>query len=154
MWRLVLIIPLLMNSLILDEVHTTVIILNDCKIWEKTLMGMDSNYFVYSKEIKDRREVRLSYGWIDKSDSLSTINQGYPEILKSDFIFSSELSYNDWYKLMGDPARSFFILRPEDFCSDRRFWHNYQFTLYPVRIFVDGNEMACYLPSTRWIPCE
>lgn len=105
-------------------------------------MGMDSNYFVYSKEIKDRREVRLSYGWIEKSDSLNTINLSYPEILKSDVIFSSDLSCNDWYELMGDPVRSFFILRPEDFCSDRRFWHNYQFTLYPVRIFVDGNEMA------------
>ena len=142
MWRLVLIIPFLMKSLILEEVYITVIVLNDCKIWEKTFMGRDSNYFVYSKEIKDRNEVRLSYGWIDESDSLSTINHGYPEILKSDIIFSSDLNYNEWYELMGDPVRSFFIVLPEDYCSARRFWHNYQFTLYPVRIYVDGYEMA------------
>lgn len=141
MLKLVQIIFLFVNSLFLeDPSFTTVIILDDCAKWSGRRTGKDPSFFGYFKLKSDRNSVVFNYGWMDKPDSLTTMKGTYAEILKSGAIFSSDLSDEEWYELDDDPDRRIFILRPEDYCSDKRFLYNYNFTLYEVRIYVSRKE--------------
>ena len=63
----------------------------------------------------------------------------YADILEQNPRYTSDLTAEDWLKLDNE-KRKIFFLRPDDFCSGRRFVFNQEFTLYEVRVSLSGDE--------------
>ncbi len=63
----------------------------------------------------------------------------YADILEQNPRYTSELKKEDWIKLDNE-KRKIYLLRPDDFCSRRRFVLNQEFTLYEIRIGLSGTE--------------
>lgn len=63
----------------------------------------------------------------------------YADILEQKPKYTSELNADDWIKLDNE-KRKIYLLRPDDFCSGKRFVLNQEFTLYEVRVRLSGPE--------------
>jgi hypothetical protein len=63
----------------------------------------------------------------------------YAEIMEQNPRYTSELKKEDWIKLDNE-KRKIYLLRPDDFCSEKRFVLNQEFTLYEVLIGLSGKE--------------
>jgi hypothetical protein len=81
----------------------------------------------------------LIHDWMIPEDSMSKINVRYADILEQNPRYTSELKKEDWLKLDND-KRKIFLLRPDEYCSRKRFVFNQQFTLYEVRVRLSGTE--------------
>lgn len=137
MWRLILYLIILpfFDSFSKKEV---ILILNDCENWELYNYRVDKNHFSYSKEFKDFPFVSMGHAWIDEEYKLSTKSLNFSEIIDSDPIYTSQLSLNDWYSVQREYEK-IFILIPEDYCSEKRVLHGYEFTLYEVNLYVTAD---------------
>jgi hypothetical protein len=104
-----------------------------------SILHKKKGYFGFTKSTPDFHLVGISHGWIFPEDSLSKINMRYAEIMEQNPRYTSELKKEDWIKLDNE-KRKIYLLRPDDFCSEKRFVLNQEFTLYEVRVGLSGPE--------------
>lgn len=116
-----------------------ILIADDCTQWRMSILHKKKGYFGFTKSTPDFHLVGISHGWIFPEDSLSKINMRFADILEQNPRYTSELNANDWIKLDNE-KRKIYLLRPDDFFSEKRFVLNQEFTLYEVRIGLSGKE--------------
>jgi hypothetical protein len=137
MWKLILVFFIL-SFLVKSKERSTLIILDDCDKWNKVSRGKFNNHFSYLREVEKIGLVGFIFGWIDEDYRLSTKSLTFSEIRKSEPLYTSQFSINDWYSLPREYERVF-ILAPEDYCSEKRFLHDYEFTVYEVILNVTAS---------------
>jgi hypothetical protein len=81
----------------------------------------------------------LIHDWMIPEDSMSKINKRYADIMEQNPRYTSELNADDWIRLDNE-KRKIYLLRPDDFCSEKCFVLNQEFPLYEVRIGLSGKE--------------
>jgi hypothetical protein len=137
MWKLILLL-----TLWLAPTHSPsdsiILIADDCSKWD-IYINKKKGHFGISKSTPGIHSVRLVYGWITPEDSLSKINMRYADILEQNPRYTFELNAEDWIKLDNE-KRKIYLLRPDDYCTRKRFVFNQEFTLYEVRIGLSGPE--------------
>lgn len=138
MWKLVILFCF--NIIPYDRPDHAILIIDDCQAWDEVVSSAfekEEGKFTISKGGNStHRLIMLIHGWIDPGDKLATLSMTYPEILRAPHVFSSDLSSDDWTELSG----KMFIVRPEDYCSGKRFVHNYKFKVYEAIIHVTRDE--------------
>jgi len=139
MWRLIavllfIIVPLGGNK------ETILIVVDDCQNWRKINTRNSSETFSLSKDVSIEQRVSLIHGWLDPTDSLSKMSINHPIIKDAKICYASLLKEEDWYKLSSDLGPRIFILRPADFCSNKRFVLNYDFSVFEVILNVSRKE--------------
>lgn len=118
-----------------------ILIADDCSKWSKYDFNQEEVQFGLSKDIIGYNFLGLTHSWLFPNDKLSIINMTYSEILKMNPKFSSELSPKDWEQLAyGKEKKKIYMLKPDDYCSEKRFVYNEEFVLYEVRIHLSGDE--------------
>lgn len=121
-----------------EEVY---IIVDDCKNWKIRTYGDNQSQFFISKEERIKYpSITLVHAWIEPSSKLSTENLTLSQIIEKNPIYTSNLGDKDWIRLIQNPNQKFFVLRPDEYCSDKRFLFNHQFSVYEVKIFVEYKE--------------
>lgn len=138
MWKLILLLTLWLAPTPSPS-DSIILIADDCTQWRMSILHKKKGYFGFTKSTPDFHLVGISHGWIFPEDSLSKINMRYADILEQNPRYTSELNADDWIKLDNE-KRKIYLLRPEDYCSGRRFVFNQEFTLYEVRIGLSGDE--------------
>ena len=68
----------------------------------------------------------LKHFWIEENERLEELTLSYPEILSKKPLFSSDLTWEDWYKLSYG-KKKIYLLLPSAYCSARRFDWNTDF---------------------------
>ena len=140
MWKLILLLTLWFapNRTPSDSI---ILIADDCTQWKMSFFHKKKRHFGFYKSTPDFHSVGLVYGWISPEDSLSKINMSYADILEQKPRYTSELKKEDWIELTyGKNKKKIFLLRPDDYCTRKRFVFNQEFTLYEVRIGLSGKE--------------
>jgi len=150
MWKLILVFFFLTFS-IQERQKWPIIILDDCEKWEKIKPRKNDHFFSYSKNVEKIGPVDFGFGWIDEEYKLSTQTMTFSQILDFDPIYTSQLNHHDWRNLARENERVF-ILVPEDYCSDKRFLHDYKFTLYEVRIHVTASTEDLVVNPKKLFP--
>jgi len=85
--------------------------------------------------------VRISFFWFYPEEELATINMTYSQIINSNYQYTSELSFEDWFCLLSKNIDTkFFVLLPIDYCSEKRFVLNQEFILYEINIRLPFTE--------------
>jgi hypothetical protein len=141
MWKLIILIAFIPFAYSPEDTQgEIVLILDDCQNWRQGLKGKYPDAFSFSKSLENHESVGLIHGWLDPEKKLASRILTYPELLRMNPIFTSELSYSDWNDLLNSPKKKFYILRPDDYCSKRRFEYRYEFTLYEVVISLSSKE--------------
>lgn len=140
MWKLIFILSAILLLTQRQKEESLYIIIDDCKNWRIRTYGTHQDQFFLSKERKNNLFISLGHGWIDPSSRLSTEKCTLGEVLEKEAIYSSTLDDEAWYRLNQIINRKVFILKPSDFCSDRRFLHNHDFVFYQVKIYMDSEE--------------
>ena len=138
MWKLILVLAIWLapNPAPSDYI---ILIADDCTNWGKIDPYRKTARYSIVKSTPDFHSIMLIHDWMLAEDSMSKINQRYADILEQNPRYTSELMKEDWLKLDND-KRKIFLLRPEDYCSRKRFVINQQFTLYEVRVRLSGTE--------------
>ncbi len=138
MWNLILVLAiwLAQNPTPSDYI---ILIADDCTKWGKIDPYRKSARYSIVKSTPDFHSIMLIHDWMIPEDSMSKINQRYADIMEQNPRYTSELKKEDWMKLDND-KRKFFLLRPDEYCSGKRFVFNQQFTLYEVRVRLSGTE--------------
>jgi hypothetical protein len=138
MWKLILVLAIWLapNPAPSDYI---ILIADDCTNWGKIDPYRKTARYSIVKSTPDFHSIMLIHDWMLPEDSMSKINQRYADILEQNPRYTSELMKEDWLKLDND-KRKIFLLRPEDYCSRKRFVINQQFTLYEVRVRLSGTE--------------
>ena len=145
MWKLVI---LFVISSFFSEKETCVIIIDECSNWKKYNHTwvvnnelVDDNLFSYEKKIWDILFVSLERIWLKEEDRLGTKKMTLNELKEMDFFFSSEISSKDWKMFLDQQKhKKFYLVTPEEYCSEKRFAFQYQFTLYEVKISIPIEE--------------
>jgi hypothetical protein len=140
MWKLIFALALWLwiNPSSSDPI---ILVADDCLQWRTIVPNKKSNRHSIVKSIPVFHRVMLIHDWMIPEDSLSTIDLTYSEILKLNPQFTSELTAADWDQLTyGKDKKKIFMLKPDDFCSEKRFSFDHKFTLLEVRIHLSGNE--------------
>ena len=138
MWKLILLLTLWLAPTPSPS-DSIILIADDCTQWRMSILHKKKGYFGFTKSTPDFHLVGISHGWIFPEDSLSKINMRYADILEQNPRYTSELNADDWIKLDNE-KRKIYLLRPDDYCSEKRFAFNQEFTLYEVRIGLSGDE--------------
>ena len=138
MWKLILLLSLWLAPTPSPS-DSIILIADDCTQWRMSILHKKKGYFGFTKSTLDFHLVGISHGWIFPEDSLSKINMRYAEIMEQNPRYTSELKKEDWIKLDNE-KRKIYLLRPDDFCSEKRFVLNQEFTLYEVRVGLSGPE--------------
>ena len=138
MWNLILLLTLWLAPTPSPS-DSIILIADDCTQWRMSILHKKKGYFGFTKSTPDFHLVGISHGWIFPEDSLSKINMRYAEIMEQNPRYTSELKKEDWIKLDNE-KRKIYLLRPDDFCSEKRFVLNQEFPLYEVRIGLSGKE--------------
>lgn len=120
-----------------EEVY---IIVDDCKNWEVRTYGNKSHFFINKKQRMNNPSITLGHGWIEPTSKRLTKNLTLSQTHEKNPIYTSNLDDNDWIRLIQNPNQKFFVLRPDEYCSDKRFLFNQQFSVYEVKIFVGYKE--------------
>ncbi|TFV95927.1 hypothetical protein E4S40_06805 [Algoriphagus kandeliae] len=120
------------------------LILDDCINWKRSgFLDKKNMFFLYKdfdkKLFEEVFEVNFSHVWLADDKRLSSIKLKYSDLLEGLPIFSSGLSKKNWENLSKLKDTSFFILIPEDYCSEKRFLNGYEFTLYEVNLDVTAS---------------
>ena len=140
MWKLILVLAIWLYPTP-DPSDYIILIADDCTQWKMSFFHKKKLHFGFSKSTPDFHSIGLSHGWISPEDSLSKINMRYADILEQNPRYTSELKKEDWLELAyGKDKKKLFLLRPDDYCSGRRFVFNQEFTLYEVRVSLSGDE--------------
>ncbi|WP_157359752.1 hypothetical protein [Algoriphagus mannitolivorans] len=84
--------------------------------------------------------ITLGHGWIEPTSKRLTKNLTLSQTHEKNPIYTSNLDAKDWIRLIQNPNQKFFVLRPDEYCSDKRFLFNQQFSVYEVKIFVGYKE--------------
>ena len=140
MWKLIFTLAILLgtNSSPSDSV---ILIADDCLEWRTIDPNKKKNRHSIVKSIPVFHRVMLIHDWVIPEDSLTTIDLTYSEILKLNPQFTSELTTAEWDQLTyGKDRKKIFMLRPDDFCSEKRFSFDHKFTLLEIRIHLSGDE--------------
>ncbi len=132
MWNLILLLTLWLVPAPSPS-DSIFLIADDCSNWSITILNKKEGYFAFSKDIPIFHSLGLSHGWLFPKDSMSKISMRYADILEQKPRYTSELNADDWLKLDND-KRKIYLLRPDDYCTRKRFVFNQEFTLYEVRI--------------------
>ena len=138
MWKLILVLAIWLapNPAPSDYI---ILIADDCTNWGKIDPYRKTARYSIVKSTPDFQSIMLIHDWMLPEDSLSKINMRHADILEQNPRYTSELKKEDWLKLDND-KRKIFLLRPDDYCSRKRFVFNQQFTLYEVRVRLSGTE--------------
>jgi hypothetical protein len=138
MWKLILVLAIWLapNPAPSDYI---ILIADDCTNWGKIDPYRKTARYSIVKSTPDFHSIMLIHDWMLPEDSLSKINMRHADILEQNPRYTSELKKEDWLKLDND-KRKIFLLRPDDYCSRKRFVFNQQFTLYEVRVRLSGTE--------------
>ena len=140
MWKLILVLAIWLYPTP-DPSDYIILIADDCTQWKMSFFHKKKLHFGFSKSTPDFHLVGISHGWIFPEDSLSKINMRYADILEQNPRYTSKLKKEDWLELAyGKDKKKLFLLRPDDYCSGRRFVFNQEFTLYEVRVSLSGDE--------------
>lgn len=138
MWKLILVLAIWLapNPTPSDYI---ILIADDCTKWGKIDPYRKSARYSIVKSTPDFHSIMLIHDWMIPEDSMSKINKRYADIMEQNPRYTSELKKEDWMKLDND-KRKIFLLRPDEYCSGKRFVFNQQFTLYEVRVRLSGTE--------------
>jgi hypothetical protein len=138
MWKLILVLAIWLapNPAPSDYI---ILIADDCTNWGKIDPYRKTARYSTVKSTPDFQSIMLIHDWMLPEDSLSKINMRHADILEQNPRYTSELKKEDWLKLDND-KRKIFLLRPDDYCSRKRFVFNQQFTLYEVHVRLSGPE--------------
>ncbi|MFN3758360.1 MAG: hypothetical protein ACK4SF_04010 [Algoriphagus aquaeductus] len=138
MWKLV-ILYIFLNVFNTDS--PIIIIIDDCKNWREVKLNPNSEKYAIIKDIPIFHTVSLSHNWLNDENQLLRKTLSLVEIKKFSSFYSSELGPNNWNKLLEySKTRKIFILKPIDFCSQKRFLFNTKFELLEVNIHLGGDE--------------
>ena len=137
--KLSFILPVILILLFPRNNESIYIIVDDCKNWKVRTPFKKGPYLFFLTNEKDVR-VDLAHGWIDPKDKLSTEKLTLSEIIEKKALFSSDLKFQDWDRLTSVKNTKYFILRPDDYCSEKRFVYSHQFTVYQMKIYVSRDE--------------
>lgn len=140
MWKIIFIVSISIFFKYPQKEESIYIIIDDCINWKIRTYGILQDQFFLSKERENNLSISLSHGWIEPSAKLSIEMLTYSQIKNKEPIYTSTLNDESWHKLIQVSDRKFFILRPDDFCSERRFLFDFTFALYEVKIHMDGEE--------------
>ena len=122
------------------EKDSLFIVIDDCDTWEE--YGFSYNELLQKSSIGRRFSLGkkddspfffLRHFWIEENERLEELTLSYPEILAKNPLFSSVLTWEDWYKLRSANKKIYFLL-PSAYCSARRFDWNTEFTVYEMYI--------------------
>jgi hypothetical protein len=138
MWKLILVLAIWLapNPAPSDYI---ILIADDCTNWGKIDPYRKTARYSIVKSTPDFHSIMLIHDWMLPEDSLSKINMRHADILEQNPRYTSELKKEDWLKLDND-KRKIYLLRPDEYCSRKRFVFNQQFTLYEVRVRLSGTE--------------
>jgi hypothetical protein len=138
MWKLILLLAIWLapNPAPSDYI---ILIADDCTNWDKIDPYRKTARYSIVKSTPDFHSIMLIHDWMLLEDSLSKINMRYADILEQNPRYTSDLNAEDWLTLDNE-KRKIFLLRPDDYCSRKRFVFNQQFTLYEVRVRLSGPE--------------
>jgi len=124
-----------------NQTDYSILIIDDCSKWEKIDPYKISDRYSIARSIPVFHTVWISHNWLFPEDKLSIVNMTYSQILKMNPQYTSELNTEDWNQLAyGKDKKKIYMLRPDDYCSEKRFVFNQEFVLYEVRIFLSGDE--------------
>lgn len=140
MWKLISILFTILLITPLQKNEFVYIIIDDCKNWKEMPRGKLQDQFSFYKESESNRFIMIIHGWIEPSAMLSSQNLNLSQILEKKPIYTSDLNNEAWFDLLQDSNRKFFILRPDDFCSGKRFVLNENFTMYEAIISITRDE--------------
>jgi hypothetical protein len=140
MWKLIYILIIVFIVIPQKKEKYIYIIVDDCKNWRLGPHNNPKDHFFFSKGRANGLLISFNHGWIDPRDKLSTEMLTISQIMNKEPIYTSTLDDEAWHQLLQVPNQRFFILRPDDFCSDKRFIHDFTFVLYEVRINMDREE--------------
>lgn len=140
MWGLILSSLLWLAPIPTNSDHL-ILIADDCSMWSKYDLQKKEGHFGFSKDIPGYYSFSLTHAWLFPKDKLATLNMTFAQIMVSNHQYSSELTPKDWLELdsNGD-KKKIYLLRPDDYCSEKRFVFNQEFVLYEVRIHLSGDE--------------
>ena len=138
MWKLILVLAIWLYPTP-DPSDYIILIADDCTKWGKIDPYRKSARYSIVKSTPGFHSIMLIHDWMIPEDSMSKINVRYADILEQNPRYTSELKKEDWLKLDND-KRKIFLLRPDEYCSRKRFVFNQQFTLYEVRVRLSGTE--------------
>lgn len=137
MWKLILVFFLFTFS-IQERQKWAIIVLDDCSKWKRIALLKNDQFFSYSRDVEKIGPVDFGFGWIDEEYKLSTQSMTFSKIMDSNPVYTSQLNHRDWRNSSSEYERVF-ILIPEDYCSEKRFLYDYQFTLYEVKVHVSAS---------------
>jgi len=140
MWKLTFIYFLILLLTPFQKKELVYIIIDDCKNWKEMPKGKLQDQFSFYKESDENRLIMIIHGWIEPSAQLSTQVWTFSQIQGKKPIYTSDLNNEAWFDLLKDSNQKFFILRPDDFCSGKRFVLNEEFTLYEAIISISVDE--------------
>jgi hypothetical protein len=138
MWKLILVLAIWLYPTP-DPSDYIILIADDCTNWGKIDPYRKTARYSLVKSTPDFQSIMLIHDWMLPEDSLSKINMRHADILEQNPRYTSELKKEDWLKLDND-KRKIYLLRPDEYCSRKRFVFNQQFTLYEVRVRLSGTE--------------
>jgi len=140
MWILIL-SSLLWFAPIPTNSEYLILIADDCSKWSKYDLQKKEGNFGFSKDILGFHFLGLTHAWLFPEDKLSIVNMTYSRIMNSIHKYSSELTPKDWLELDSNKdKKKIYMLKPDDYCSEKRFVFNQEFVLYEVRIHLSGDE--------------
>lgn len=117
------------------------ILVDDCKNWKIRTYGDNQSQFFISKEERIKYpSITLVHAWIEPSSKLSTENLTLSQIIEKSPIYTSNLNEEGWIRLIQNPNQKFFVVSPDEYCSDKRFLFNQHFSVYEVKIRVEYKE--------------
>ena len=129
-----------------DQPAFIILIPDDCDTWTTTNDSAKLETLGYPKGTRvsmnkgfDKSHVFVFHFWLQEEKNLEIKTLTYPEILRSEIIYTSDLEAVDWLKYWRKETPKLFLLLPEDYCSKKRFNFNHTFTLYEVEIEIDGH---------------
>ncbi len=140
MWKLTLYFWAIFLLFIPKKEESIYIIVDDCKNWKEMPKGRLQDQFSFHKESENNRSIMIIHGWIEPNAKLSTEKMTISQIMEKKTIYTSTLDNEAWFQILQDSNRKFFILRPDDFCSGKRFVLNEDFTLFEAKIFIARDE--------------
>lgn len=137
MWKLIITIVF---TIYLNVVQNSdvILIIDDCAGWKKMTNGLKypENFILY-KDNPREESVSLGHAWFDPEQKLSTKTLSFSEIKNANFLYVSELDFEDWIALSSSIEKGkIYVLLPEDYCSFKRFNHNQRFALYEIALVL------------------
>lgn len=140
MWKLNLIFSLVVQFLLHQKEESVFIIIDDCKNWKESPSHKLQDQFSFYKQSENNRLIIVGHGWIEPSARLAKKKMTISQIMENQPIYTSTLDDEAWFQLLQDSNRKFFILRPDDFCSGKRFVFKEDFMLYESIISITREE--------------